>query len=91
VTRPDGGPIRGVHWRRSENSNSCGTGTVAQWELELESNDRGEIAVEFAPEHTDLIWLELDGVDGRRQLSDDETGRLYKTGEVTIVWDPRKQ
>ena len=91
VTRPDGRPIRAVHWRRSENSNSCGTGTVAPWELELESNDRGEIAVEFAPEHTDLIWLELDGVNGRRQLSDDETGRLYQTGEVTIVWDPRKQ
>ncbi len=55
---------------------------------------RATIAVKFpwiAPEHTDLIWLELDGVDGRRQLSDDETGRLYKTGEVTIVWDPRKQ
>ena len=86
VTTPAGtvAPRVAVFW--AESRTGCGTfdpiGTT---------NVNGEVAVQFAPEHTDGLWLQSEGAPPGQQRQDLTAGQLaelFQTGTLQIKFEP---
>jgi hypothetical protein len=93
VTTPDNAPLAGIWLVKDEGA--CGASEGAEGTTDA----NGDVDAMLAPEHTSSLWLQPATPDGfyyaasgerRRVLSEAELAQLFKTGTLTVRWQPPK-
>jgi hypothetical protein len=93
VLTPAGAPVAGVWLVKDEAA--CGGSDSPQGTTDA----NGDVETRFAPEHAASMWLQAATPDGfyyaasgdrRRVLSEAELAQLFKTGALTVTWQPLK-